>query len=62
MGPIKSSELLFFGQRITATEAHQLGLITKVYAANDIETQLWPKLKEYSELPPIVSHHVKKLK
>ncbi len=54
MGPLKASELLLFGKRVLASEAEELGLITKVFPAAEFDSIIWSKLKEISELPPTV--------
>lgn len=54
MGSLKSSEVLLFGQKMTAVEAEKIGLITKVFPAAEADTIIWSKLKEISQLPPKV--------
>ncbi|EFX90048.1 hypothetical protein DAPPUDRAFT_94237 [Daphnia pulex] len=61
MGPLKASELLLFGQKIAAIEAEKLGLVTKVFPAAELDSLIWPKLKEISDLPPTSMIHGKKL-
>ena len=61
MGPLKASELLLFGKKVSASEAEALGLITKCFPAGEFHSSVWPKLKEMSELPPTVSLKLKLL-
>ncbi len=58
MGSLKATELLLFGQKIAAIEAEKLGLVTKVFPATELDSLIWPKLKEISDLPPTASHFV----
>ena len=55
MGTAKASELLLFNKKISTTEACKLGLVTEVYPASTFQSDVWPKLKEMSELPPLVT-------
>ena len=59
MGSLKASEVLLFGKKISAVEAEDLGLVTKVFPAAELDSLIWPKLKEMSELPPTVSNFLK---
>jgi peroxisomal 3,2-trans-enoyl-CoA isomerase len=54
MGSLKASEVLLFGKKISAMEAEALGLVTKVFPDAELDSLVWPKLKEISELPPSV--------
>lgn len=55
MGSLKANEMLFFNKTITATEACKLGLVTSVLPDANFQSEVWPKLKEWSELPQKVS-------
>lgn len=55
MGSLKASELLLFGKKVSANEAKDLGLVTDVFPAAELQSLIWPKLKEISELPRTVS-------
>ncbi len=51
MGPAKANEMLLFNKKITTTEACQLGLVTQVFPDATFQSEIWPKLKQLSELP-----------
>ena len=55
MGAQKASEILLLGKKITTIEAEKLGLITEIIPSSSFESVVWPKLKELSELPPLVN-------
>ena len=59
MGQQKASELLLLGKKVTTVEAEKLGLITEVIPASRFDAIVWPKLKELSELPPLVVEFLK---
>lgn len=59
MGSLKANELLFFNKTITAVEACKLGLVTAVFQDANFQSEVWPKLKEWSELPQKVRHSCK---
>lgn len=61
MGPQKASELLLFNKTVTTAEACELGLVTKVFPDASFQAEVWPKLKEWSELPTHSLLHAKKL-
>lgn len=51
MGSSKANEMLLFNKKITAVEACKLGLVTEVFQDANFQNEVWPKLKEWSELP-----------
>lgn len=51
MGFAKASELLFFNQTITAKEALECGLVTKLFPHDKLETEAWKRVHEMAELP-----------
>lgn len=61
MGSLKANEMLFFNKTITATEACKLGLVTSVLPDANFQSEVWPKLKEWSELPQKSLVHSKEL-
>ncbi|XP_057374155.1 enoyl-CoA delta isomerase 2-like [Daphnia carinata] len=61
MGSLKANEMLFFNKTITATEACKLGLVTSVLPDANFQSEVWPNLKEWSELPQKSLVHSKEL-
>ena len=53
MGPAKANEILLFGRKLTAAEACERSLVTRVISADTFDEQIASLLKEYSDLPPI---------
>lgn len=51
MGSLKANEMLLFNKKITAVEACKLGLVTEVFQDANFLSEVWPKIKEWSELP-----------
>jgi peroxisomal 3,2-trans-enoyl-CoA isomerase len=51
MGYAKASELLFFNSKITAAEAEQQGLVSKVFPDASFQTEAWAKVKQINEFP-----------
>ena len=38
--------------QITAHEAHQAGLVTKVFPHETLHQEVWPQIEEIAQLPP----------
>jgi peroxisomal 3,2-trans-enoyl-CoA isomerase len=51
MGSLKANKMLLFNKKITAVEACKLGLVTQVFQDANFQSEVWPKIKEWSELP-----------
>lgn len=43
--------MLLVNHQMSAAEAYQFGLVSKVYKNSELNTLLWPKLIEFSKLP-----------
>lgn len=43
--------MLLVNHQLSAAEAYQFGLISKVFKHSELNTVLWPKLIEFSKLP-----------
>ncbi|XP_068160065.1 enoyl-CoA delta isomerase 2 [Antennarius striatus] len=52
MGTAKASELLLFNRKLTAVQACGAGLVTEVFPDSSFQTEVWPRLKAYAQLPP----------
>lgn len=51
IGRSKASELLLMGEKLLPTDAYKYGLVTRTFNSNEMDTIVWPKLREYSQLP-----------
>ncbi|XP_067646419.1 enoyl-CoA delta isomerase 2 [Eurosta solidaginis] len=51
LGRSKANEMLLLSQKITAQEAYQFGFVSKLYDATALDTEIWPSIREISELP-----------
>lgn len=50
--------MLLFGHKLTAAEANESGLVSKVYTEEEINNILWPQLKKNAaEFPTKVWHN-----
>ncbi|XP_075161156.1 enoyl-CoA delta isomerase 2-like [Haematobia irritans] len=52
MGRSKATEMLLFGEKLTANEAFHYNFVSRVYKDSELDSAIWPKLRNYSELPP----------
>uniref|UniRef100_T1PA59 Enoyl-CoA hydratase/isomerase n=1 Tax=Musca domestica TaxID=7370 RepID=T1PA59_MUSDO len=51
MGRSKATEMFLFGEKMSAEEALAFNFASRVYKPSEVDTVIWPKLREYSELP-----------
>ncbi|EDW92763.1 enoyl-CoA delta isomerase 2 [Drosophila yakuba] len=51
LGRSKASEVLLLNERLSAQEAYQFNFVSRIFKASELESLIWPKLREYSELP-----------
>ncbi|XP_053956657.1 enoyl-CoA delta isomerase 3, peroxisomal-like isoform X2 [Anastrepha ludens] len=52
LGRSKANEMLLMSQKITAQEAYHYNFVSKVYEPTELDSIIWPKIQEFSELPP----------
>ncbi|XP_055323559.1 enoyl-CoA delta isomerase 2-like [Sitodiplosis mosellana] len=50
LGKSKANEMLLLNHKLTAAEALQFNFVAKVYTKSELDTVLWPKIREQSEL------------
>lgn len=53
MGAAKANEILLFGKKLTAQEAFDRSLVTRVISSSNFDEEIDSILKQYSQLPPI---------
>lgn len=51
MGQAKAAEILLFDKKVTAKEAYELHLVTKVFPASSLYEEVWPSLQAMAKLP-----------
>ncbi|XP_037936177.1 enoyl-CoA delta isomerase 2-like [Teleopsis dalmanni] len=51
LGRAKATDVLVFGEKLTAQEALQFNFVAGVYKRNEVNELLWPKLLQHSKLP-----------
>lgn len=39
------------GEKMFPQEAFKYGFVTRIYETSQLDTTIWPKIKEYSQLP-----------
>lgn len=52
MGRSKATEILLLGEKLDAADAYKFNFVSRIYKHSELDTNIWPKIKEYSELPP----------
>ncbi|XP_017462367.1 PREDICTED: enoyl-CoA delta isomerase 2, mitochondrial [Rhagoletis zephyria] len=52
LGRSKASEMLLMSEKLTAEEAYHYNFVSKVFDLTELDTVVWPKIIEFSELPP----------
>ncbi|XP_073836825.1 enoyl-CoA delta isomerase 2-like [Musca autumnalis] len=51
VGRSKATEMLLFGEKMTAEEAFKYHFASRVYKSSEVDSVIWPKLREFSKLP-----------
>lgn len=51
LGKTKATEMLLLNYKLPATEAYAFNMISKIYTKDELDTVLWPQLKQHSLLP-----------
>ncbi|XP_013104009.2 enoyl-CoA delta isomerase 2 [Stomoxys calcitrans] len=52
LGRSKATEMLLFGEKLTAHDAYHFNFASRVYKPFEVDSLIWPKLIEYSQMPP----------
>lgn len=53
--------MLLLNHKLSAAEAYKFGFVSEVYKKSELDTGLWPKLREQSKLPKDSLRAIKKL-
>jgi len=51
LGTSKASEVLLLNHKLTAREALQFNFVSEVIPKSELNSKLWPRIKEYAKLP-----------
>lgn len=52
VGRSKATEVLLFGEKLTAQEAYKFNFVSRIYKMCDLDSVIWPTLRGFSYLPP----------
>lgn len=61
MGHARAMEMLLFNKKLNATEAAEAGLVTTVFKHQDLESEVWPMVREFAKLSKNALLHSKTL-
>jgi len=61
VGKFRAAELLFFGDFFTAEEAHEMGMVNKVFPKNELIDKAITIAEQLAERPPIALRSTKEL-
>jgi len=51
LGRSKASETLLLNEPLSAQEAYQFNFVSRIFKTSELDSVVWPKLRQYSELP-----------
>ncbi|KAH8380196.1 hypothetical protein KR009_009441 [Drosophila setifemur] len=51
LGRSKATEALLLNEPLTAQEAYHFNFVSRVYKESEVDAVVWPKLRQYSQLP-----------
>lgn len=52
VGRSKATEILMMGEKMYPPEAYKFNFVSRIFKHSELETLIWPKLRQYSQLPP----------
>ncbi|XP_023167989.2 enoyl-CoA delta isomerase 2, mitochondrial [Drosophila hydei] len=61
MGRSKATEMLVFNEEMSAQEAYKFNFVSRIFKLNELDSVVWPKIREYAELPPNSMRECKRL-
>ncbi|XP_034657005.1 enoyl-CoA delta isomerase 2, mitochondrial-like [Drosophila subobscura] len=61
LGRSKASEMLLLNEKLSSAEAYSFNFVSRVYKTEELDSVVWPKLREFSTLPPISLKEGKRL-
>jgi peroxisomal 3,2-trans-enoyl-CoA isomerase len=48
---LQASEMLYFGQQMSAQDAKECGLVSEVFPHATFQQAVWPKLEQFIQMP-----------
>lgn len=51
LGRSKASEMLLLNEKLSAQEAYHYHLVSRVFKLTELDSVIWPKIREYSQFP-----------
>ncbi|EDV97441.1 enoyl-CoA delta isomerase 2 [Drosophila grimshawi] len=61
MGRSKATELLVLGEKMSAQEAYHFHFVSRIFKLSELDSVVWPKIRQFSELPPKSMRECKRL-
>ncbi|KAL7733853.1 hypothetical protein ACLKA6_011570 [Drosophila palustris] len=61
MGRSKATEMLLLNEKLTAQEAYHFNFVSRIFKLSELDSVVWPKIREYAELPPNSMRESKRL-
>jgi enoyl-CoA hydratase/carnithine racemase len=55
MGTRRASEMLYFGQQMSAQDAEGCGLVSEVFPHATFQQDVWPKLEQYANAKAVIA-------
>ncbi|EDW39439.1 GL16867 [Drosophila persimilis] len=52
LGRSKASEILLLNEKLSSAEAYNFNFVSRIYKTEELDSVVWPKLREFSALPP----------
>lgn len=50
LGTSKASEMLLFNHKMSSLEALKTGFVSEIFKSSELESKIWPRLENYSQL------------
>lgn len=61
MGRSKATEMLVLNEKLSAQEAYHFNFVSRIFKLSELDSVVWPKIRQYAELPPNSMRECKRL-
>ncbi|KAH8302982.1 hypothetical protein KR044_012870 [Drosophila immigrans] len=61
MGRSKATEMLVLNEKLSSQEAYHFNFVSRIFKLSELDSVVWPKIREYAELPPNSMKECKRL-